>query len=133
MSAPDTRPAILVVDDAEDTLRVIARIFSTKNWDVTTCNSGARAIELTAERWFDLILLDLEMPTLGGLGVARKLRAREIPLGPRVAIVALTAQTAVSYRANALEAGFDGFLTKPFRMAELIGAVEKYLAAASAG
>jgi len=123
------RIAILVVDDAEDNLRLVEKMFTTgdRPWDVTTCNNGARAIELTASHWFDLVLLDLEMPSMDGLAVARQMRAREVRGGPRVTIVALTAQTSRAHRANALEVGCDGFLTKPFRRAELLSAIDRYL------
>ena len=125
------RVAILVVDDAEDNLRLVSKMLTTgdRPWDVTTCNNGADAVELTASTWFDLVLLDLEMPSMDGLSVARLLRSREVKGGPRVMIIALTAQTSTAHRANALEAGCDGFLTKPFRRAELLAAIDRYLGA----
>jgi CheY-like chemotaxis protein len=123
------RFAILAVDDDPDILGLIEKMFRDRPWDITTCSSGAEALRLTTTEWYDLVLLDLEMPQMNGLTVARQLRSRERSGGPRVIIVALTAQTSTAHRANALEAQFDGFLTKPFRRAELAAALEKYLTA----
>jgi DNA-binding response OmpR family regulator len=70
-------------------------------------------------------LLDLEDAVDGRPAAQSRAQRRS-----RVVIVALTAQTSTAHRANALEAQFDGFLTKPFRRAELAAALERYLATA---
>jgi CheY-like chemotaxis protein len=130
-SAAMSSAAILVVDDSAETLFLIEKTLTTSDraWEVVTCNSGEEAIKVSSTQWFDLVLLDLEMPSMSGLAVARQLRARETRGGPRIIIVALTAQTSSVHQANAFDAGFDGFLTKPFRRAELLEAIDRYLRA----
>jgi two-component system, sensor histidine kinase and response regulator len=126
-AVPQPRVAILAVDDDLVLLKMLERIFHDRPWDVTICASAARAAQLTAQSWYDIVLLDLEMPDMDGYALARLMRRRETGGGPRVKIVALTAQTSVAHRANALEAGCDGFLTKPFHRAQLAEAIERYL------
>jgi two-component system, sensor histidine kinase and response regulator len=127
LSDSQSRFAILAVDDDLVLLKLLSRTFHDRPWDVTICASAERAAELTTSSWYDLVLLDLEMPDMDGYALARLMRKREASGGPRVKIVALTAQTSVAHRANALEAGCDGFLTKPFHRAQLADAIARYL------
>jgi CheY-like chemotaxis protein len=83
--------------------------------EVELAENGQQAIDLLERDWFDIVLMDCQMPLLDGLSATRIIRAKERDSGSApVPIVAVTANAFDSDRAAALEAGMDDFLTKPF-------------------
>jgi len=105
---------ILVADDSTINLEVAQRILQHQGAEVTLAHDGTEALAcLRAEpAAFDAVLLDVQMPRLDGLAVARQVRA-ELGLA-RLPLLALTAGALLSERQRALEAGMDGFISKPF-------------------
>lgn len=88
--------------------------------EVELAENGQEAIELLEHRWFDIVLMDCQMPLLDGLSATRIIREKERASGIEpVPIVAVTANAFDSDRAATLEAGMDDFLTKPFTDAQL--------------
>jgi len=124
-------PSILLVEDNVVNQKVVTATLRKKGYEVAVASNGSEALEALERSQFDLVLMDLQMPVLGGLETTRRIR-----LTPRFAslpVVALTAHTAAAERQRAIEAGVDGYLTKPLPPAELLAAVEKYLAHGKAG
>ncbi len=115
--------SILLVDDSEDQLRLTAHFLSKAGAEVVTANCGARALELVAEKDFDMVLLDVEMPGISGPVVAKTLRER----GITIPIIAYTANDDKATREECLGAGCSDVLAKPLGRADLIEAVARYL------
>ena len=118
-------PSILLVEDNVINQKVVTATLRKKGYEVAVANNGSEALEALERSRFDLVLMDLQMPVLDGLETTRRIR-----LSPRFAslpVVALTAHTAAAERQRAIEAGVDGYLTKPLSPAELLAAVEEYV------
>jgi CheY-like chemotaxis protein len=92
---------------------------------------GLRAIEEFRKQSFDLALMDIEMPNMGGLEATAAIRKIERETLGHLPIIALTAYAMKGDRERFLEAGMDGYLSKPIRTAELFGAIEELLTASA--
>jgi len=110
------RDRVLVVDDDPPLRRMLARTLSAEGYDVTVAADGGAALVETERTAPDVIVLDVAMPGLDGLTVARRLRSKGLP----TPILMLTARDAVPDRVAGLEAGADDYLVKPFAVQELI-------------
>ncbi len=84
------------------------------------------AIQTASARRFDLVVMDVQMPEMGGFEATEAIRADERTTGQHLPIVALTAHAMQGDRARCLEAGMDGYLTKPIDVDELIATVEGF-------
>ncbi len=124
---------ILAIDDNLNNLSLLRRQLERFGYEVTTASNGYDALSLLALRNHDITLLDLEMPGMDGLAVVRRFRQIEREEGYEPAlIVALTGHAPIEYRARALEAGMDDFLTKPYRIKELLTRLQDVVEAAQA-
>jgi CheY-like chemotaxis protein len=118
-SAPLHR--ILVIDDNLTNLSLLRRQLERSGYEVTTASNGYDALSLLALRNHDIALMDLEMPGMDGLEVVRRHRQVEREEGyDALPIVALTGHAPMEYRVRALDAGMDDFMTKPYRINELL-------------
>lgn len=118
---------LLVVDDNELSLELVAEVLAADGHDVTTAATGTAALALVTQRAWDLVLMDLHLPGLSGVEVCRRARAA----GVRVPIVALSASAMPDEIARAMPAGFDAYWTKPIAPAALRAAVRRQPIAAS--
>jgi len=119
MKLPPMR--VLAVDDVEQNLELIALLLSKQGHAIVTASNGEEALACAAQGEFDLILMDVQMPVMDGLSACRALRQRETQQGaPRTPVLALSASVLQEDRQAAIEAGMDGFATKPIEMGELM-------------
>ena len=102
---------VLVVDDTVDNLVIISLHLQQSGYRVVTATDGEEAIKVASLTHPDVILMDLGMPGLDGLGATRKMR--EHPTLRPVPIVAVTAFTTEGFQRAAYDAGMEGYLTKP--------------------
>jgi CheY-like chemotaxis protein/two-component sensor histidine kinase len=109
------RHTVLVVDDNFVNQEFAAEAVRRLGHDVAVASSGEEALDLTAFRLFDLVLMDVQMPGIDGLEATRRLRAA----GSLMRIVALTAHSTAEDRQRCLEAGMDDVLVKPVNTARL--------------
>jgi CheY-like chemotaxis protein len=116
---------ILLVEDNLVNQRVASGLLGRRGHQVTVAQNGAEALEKLADDTFDMILMDLQMPVMGGLEATIAIRERERQTGTRVRIVAMTAHAMASDRERCLAAGMDGYLSKPINPADLFAAVEE--------
>ena len=114
---------LLVVEDDQEVRRSLRRALRLEGYEVTTAKDGMAGLEQLAIRPADAIILDVMMPRLDGLGMARHLRA----LGNRTPILMLTARHDVSDRVDGLDAGADDYLVKPFALDELLARIRALL------
>jgi CheY-like chemotaxis protein len=116
---------ILVVDDVIDNVTVISLNLQQQGYRVITASDGEQAVKVAAQTNPDIILMDIGMPELDGLGAARKIRENESLKS--VPIIALTAFSTAGFQRAAYDAGFDAYLTKPIDFDRLHGLVRSLL------
>jgi two-component system response regulator MprA len=116
VAGADSRDRVLVVDDDPALRRMLERSLVAEGFAVTAAGDGPAALVEAERAAPDVIVLDVAMPGLDGLAVARRLRAKGLP----TPILMLTARDAVPERVAGLQAGADDYLVKPFAVQELI-------------
>jgi DNA-binding response OmpR family regulator len=114
---------MLVVEDDRDIAGLVEMHLRDLGAEVTLAHDGNRALELASKRDFDLIILDLGLPGIDGLEIAKRLRAKT----DYTPILMLTARSSEVDRIVGLELGADDYLTKPFNIRELIARVKALL------
>jgi CheY-like chemotaxis protein len=99
-----------------------------KQWGhiVQVANNGQEAVALFQTRDWDLVLMDMQMPVMGGLEATRLIRASE-PVGQRTPIIAMTANAMDLDRTSCLDAGMDEHMSKPFKAATLQAMLAKFV------
>ena len=119
-----TRPVrILVVEDDEEIAQVLQRSLRMEGYEVKLAADGVRGLEEAHAFLPDLIVLDLGLPRLDGVDVARRLRED----GDEVPILMLTARDALDSRVEGLDTGADDYLVKPFERQELLARLRALL------
>ncbi|WP_260987528.1 hybrid sensor histidine kinase/response regulator [Roseomonas gilardii] len=118
---------ILVVDDNRVNQKVLSRMLETGGHAVTLACNGEEALDLLERDSFDLVVMDVNMPVMGGLEATKLYRMASLGQ-PHLPIVALTADATSQAREKALEAGMDACLTKPIDLETLLDLVERLLA-----
>jgi two-component system KDP operon response regulator KdpE len=113
---------ILVVDDEPQIRRVLRATLAAKGYEVVDARSGEEALEALRDSRFNLVLLDINMPGIGGLETCREIRASS-----EVAIIMLTVHNAEADKVAALDAGADDYVTKPFSTPELLARIRAAL------
>jgi two-component system KDP operon response regulator KdpE len=108
-------PRVLVVDDDSQILRAVRTTLLARGYAVGTASNGETALSMLKEDVWDLVLLDLGLPGIGGHEVIRRLRTwSEVP------VLVLSVRDAQADKVQALEAGADDYITKPFAAGELV-------------
>ncbi|MBN1105704.1 MAG: response regulator transcription factor [Deltaproteobacteria bacterium] len=120
---------ILAVDDEEDILELIVLAFTKENFEVLTADTGEKALAMVRTSPPDVILLDLMLPGIDGLEVARQLKADTS--SRRIPIVMVTAKGSEADVVTGLELGADEYVTKPFSPKVLVTRVKAVLRRAS--
>lgn len=113
---------VLLVDDHPDAIEVMALLLGLEGHDVRTARDGETALRLAGDCTPDLVVCDLTLPRLSGLDVARQLRDRR-GTGARPRLVAMTGQVDPRLQLEALAAGYEAVLVKPFDPARLLALV----------
>jgi two-component system KDP operon response regulator KdpE len=116
------RPHILVVDDEPQITRVLRTSLSAQGYDIRIANTGEMALEIMKDWQPNLIITDLSMPTVDGIQLCRHVRAIS-----QVPIVVLSVRDKEQQKVEALDAGADDYVTKPFGMNELLARVRANL------
>jgi signal transduction histidine kinase/DNA-binding response OmpR family regulator len=125
-SSPNTlRPLhILLAEDNPINQKLAVRLLEKWGHRVTVANNGREAVEKYDREKFDLILMDVQMPEMGGFEATWALREKEQLSGTHIPIVAMTAHAMKGDREQCLEAGMDGYVTKPIQKDDLFNTIE---------
>jgi two-component system KDP operon response regulator KdpE len=113
---------ILVVDDDPQIRRVMRVTLTGQGYEVDDAKSGEEALDTLRDERFDLVLLDMNMPGIGGLETCRVIRRQS-----EIAIIMLTVRDSESDKVDALDAGADDYVTKPYNPPELLARIRAAL------
>jgi CheY-like chemotaxis protein/HPt (histidine-containing phosphotransfer) domain-containing protein len=127
--APARRVKILLAEDNIVNQRVAVGLLTKRGHDVTVAANGLEALAAIEREQFDVVLMDVQMPEMGGFEATTAIRARERRTGGHLRIVAMTAHAMTGDRERCLEVGMDGYLSKPIDRQRLFAAVEEREAA----
>jgi two-component system, OmpR family, KDP operon response regulator KdpE len=126
MSNNETKAKILVVDDESQITRVLKTTLSTQGYVVRTASNGEEALQELRNWGPDLLVTDLRMPKMDGLELCRRVRADS-----RIPVIVLSVKGEEDIKVQALDAGADDYVTKPFSVNELLARVRAALRRAS--
>jgi CheY-like chemotaxis protein len=117
--------AILVADDDPDILSIVSMSLETQGYTVHKATNGREAVDLARQHHPDLILMDMMMPVVSGYEAIGELKADASTKD--IVIVGLSAKAMATDMERATDVGIDGYITKPFRIAQVLSVVESYL------
>src|SRR5581483_3297233 len=120
---------ILVVEDNEKNMKLFRDVLQAKGYETLEATTGEDAVELAAQHVPDLILMDAQLPGIDGVEALRQIRADERTAS--IPVVALTAQAMAGDRERFLESGFDGYISKPIDIVELVNEVRRHCTSAA--
>ncbi|MDY6855389.1 MAG: response regulator [Thermodesulfobacteriota bacterium] len=118
---------ILIAEDNEINLELVVNILKKEGYTTYTAKDGERAINAYERMPFDLILMDLQMPVIDGFEATKKIREIEKSSGKHIPIIALTAQASGGDREECLNAGMDGYLSKPIKPILMFEEIERLI------
>lgn len=127
----DVKASILYIEDNEQNLYLVTYLLKANGYDVLQARDGQEGIGAAARYRPDLVLLDIQLPSMDGLAVARALRGN--PDLSNTPIVALTSHAMVGDREKALEAGCAGYIEKPINPDTFVTQLEQYLPGSAPG
>ncbi len=114
---------LLIIEDEEDLATALARGLRKQGYAVDVAYDGEEGWELADNQDYDLLILDLSLPSLDGVEICRRLRLSQ----PRLLILMLTARSHLNERVSGLDTGADDYLVKPFHWSELMARVRALL------
>jgi PAS domain S-box-containing protein len=119
---------VLLAEDNLVNQKLATRLLENHGHIVTVAANGREALALLEQQRFDLVLMDISMPTMDGFEATAAIRARETQTGEYVPVIAMTAHAMTGDRERCLAAGMDGYVSKPIRAQELFDSIESLLA-----
>ncbi len=120
---------VLVAEDSQVNLKLIVRLLEKRGHTVESAGNGREVLRSLERRPSDLILMDVQMPEMDGLEATAAIREREIATGDHIPIIAMTAHAMKGDRERCLNAGMDGYVSKPVRAGDLFETIERVVPA----
>jgi len=115
---------VLLVEDNAVNQRLASRLIEKRGHTVELASNGHEALEAIGKQRFDLVVMDVEMPEVDGVEATAAIRRREQETGAHLPILAMSAYAMTGDRERCLEAGMDGYVSKPIQAKELLAAIE---------
>jgi two-component system cell cycle response regulator DivK len=115
---------ILVVEDNEKNMKLVRDVLQASGYRTLEATTGGDGVELALENRPDLVLMDIQLPDIDGVEALRRMRGEERTAF--VPVLALTAQAMQGDRERFLAAGFDGYLSKPVDITDLVATVKRH-------
>lgn len=119
---PHVNPSVLIVEDHEDTRFILKTLIEMSGYQVLEAGDGLEALEIAGRERPDIVLMDGSLPVLDGISATRRLREHS-----SLPVVILSGHATPEYRADALAAGCDGYLTKPIDFDQLETILQRLL------
>lgn len=116
---------ILVVEDNEKNRKLLRDLLTYHGYEIVEAENGLAGVQTAREQRPDLVIMDIQMPVLDGFGALKLLREQEATRA--IKVIALTSFAMVGDQERIMQAGFDGYLSKPIDTRALPVAVAKYL------
>ncbi len=129
LEATGSSLAVLVAEDNAVNLKFALKLLERAGYRVSVANNGKEAVSLWEANSFDLVLMDVQMPEMDGLDATRAIRAKEKDRTNRTPIIAMTANAMAGDREMCIEAGMDGYVTKPVKKDALFAEVQRVMSA----
>ena len=123
---------LLLVEDNRVNQKLALRLLEKLGHQVTLAINGQEAIELLQSSAFDLVLMDIQMPVMGGVEATQKIRDAELKTGVHIPIIAMTAHAMMGDAEKYLSAGMDGCVSKPVRVGFLSAEIDRLAKPANA-
>ena len=117
------RPRVLVVEDNGDMREFLARVLSMQGYEFLEAADGEEGLQVARTRQPNLILMDISLPVLDGFEATR--RIKQDPALQHIPVIAVTAHARPADEQRALDAGCDGYLSKPYSLRDFLAVVEK--------
>jgi CheY-like chemotaxis protein len=124
---------VLLVEDNLVNQKLADRLLTKRGHTVTIANDGEECVAILAERSFDFVLMDVQMPVMDGFEATRAIREKEKSFGGHVKIIAMTANSMQGDKEKCLVAGMDGYVSKPIRLPELLATMASLAPPSAAG
>ena len=115
--------SILLAEDNLVNQKLAVTLLNKQGHEVQVAVNGRQAVDLFATQHFDLIIMDVQMPKMDGFEATAEIRRREKDTGLHIPIIAMTANAMAGDREHCLDAGMDGYVSKPIRVDELLAAI----------
>ena len=119
------KPKVLIVDDETDVVEFITRTLQSEGYDVVCAYDGIGALDLADSEKPDIVVLDIMMPMMSGYEVCEQLKSN--PQTQNIPIICVSSAHTPDARALSLRVGASALVVKPFRSAELIAQIKRYL------
>ena len=116
---------VLVVEDDSKSRKLVRDLLTFKGYEIIEAETGEEGVGLAQERHPSLILMDIRLPGIDGIQALERLRAEVATQG--IPVMAMTASVMSGDRQRVLDAGFDGFQSKPIKIKDFVAAVEQLL------
>jgi CheY-like chemotaxis protein len=116
---------ILLADDNLINRKIAIRMLESQGHSVTTAENGRECVERFREGGYDAILMDVQMPEMDGFEATQAIRELEAATGGRIPVIAMTAHAMKDHRERCLEAGMDGYVSKPVAAEDLRQALQE--------
>jgi two-component system sensor histidine kinase/response regulator len=125
--------SFLVAEDNAVNQRLIARLLEKRGHSVVLAHNGREAVQTIEQQYFDIVLMDVQMPEMDGFEATRLIREKERASGTHIPIIALTAHAMQGDEERCLASGMDGYVTKPIKLVELFSVIEKVVPGTNRG
>ncbi|MGB9334462.1 MAG: PAS domain S-box protein [Candidatus Acidiferrales bacterium] len=121
------RRRVLLAEDNAVNQTLALRLLEKRGYTVAIAGDGRQALEAFEKEDFDLVLMDIQMPVMGGLEATAAIRELERPSGRHTPIIAMTAHALAGDEERYLSAGMDAYIAKPIRTSEMFATIERFL------
>jgi two-component system, cell cycle response regulator DivK len=116
---------ILVIEDQEDNRRILCDLLTSRGYEIIEATTGPDGVSTAEKERPDLILMDVQLPGIDGYEATRRIKAN--PILHRIPIIAVTSYALSGDDAQALEAGCDAYVAKPFSPRALLAKIRQYV------